>query len=123
MSGGEKQRIAIARTLLKNPRILLFDEATSALDSRTEKAISGALEQVAHNHTTLVIAHRLSTVVGADEIIVLDNGEIVERGTHRELVTRQGAYARMWQLQHENAMMDEAGATLTAHSPMLNPPP
>jgi ATP-binding cassette subfamily B protein len=101
VSGGEKQRIAIARTLLKKPRILLFDEATSALDSQTEKAIGAALEQVAHNHTTLIIAHRLSTVVDADEIIVLENGEIVERGSHRELLATAGRYARMWQLQHE----------------------
>lgn len=101
VSGGEKQRIAIARTLLKKPRILLFDEATSALDSQTEKAIGAALEQVAHNHTTLIIAHRLSTVVDADEIIVLENGEIVERGSHRELLATSGRYARMWQLQHE----------------------
>jgi ATP-binding cassette, subfamily B, heavy metal transporter len=101
VSGGEKQRIAIARTLLKKPRILLFDEATSALDSQTEKAIGAALEQVAHNHTTLIIAHRLSTVVDADEIIVLENGEIVERGSHRELLATAGRYARMWLLQHE----------------------
>lgn len=101
VSGGEKQRIAIARTLLKKPRILLFDEATSALDSHTEKAIGRALQQVAHNHTTLIIAHRLSTVVDADEIIVLDNGEIVERGHHSALLALQGQYARMWRLQHE----------------------
>lgn len=101
VSGGEKQRIAIARTLLKKPRILLFDEATSALDSQTEKAISRALQQVARNHTTLIIAHRLSTVVEADEIIVLEHGEIVERGRHRELLARQGRYAQMWRLQHE----------------------
>lgn len=101
VSGGEKQRIAIARTLLKKPRVLLFDEATSALDSQTEKAIGRALQQVAHNHTTLIIAHRLSTVVEADEIIVLEHGEIVERGHHRELLAQQGRYAQMWRLQHE----------------------
>ena len=101
VSGGEKQRIAIARTLLKKPRVLLFDEATSALDSHTEKAIGRALQQVAHNHTTLIIAHRLSTVVEADEIIVLEHGEIVERGHHRELLSKQGRYAQMWRLQHE----------------------
>lgn len=101
VSGGEKQRIAIARTLLKKPRVLLFDEATSALDSQTEKAIGRALQQVAHNHTTLIIAHRLSTVVEADEIIVLEHGEIVERGHHRELLSKQGRYAQMWRLQHE----------------------
>ncbi|MEZ5505766.1 MAG: ABC transporter ATP-binding protein/permease [Gammaproteobacteria bacterium] len=101
VSGGEKQRLAIARTLLKKPRVLLFDEATSALDSHTEKAIGRALQQVAHNHTTLIIAHRLSTVVEADEIIVLEHGEIVERGHHRELLAQQGRYAQMWRLQHE----------------------
>src|SRR6185503_3651715 len=86
LSGGEKQRVAIARTILKGPPILVLDEATSALDSRTEKEIQDALERVSRNRTTLVIAHRLSTIVGADEIIVLDGGEIVERGTHRELL-------------------------------------
>lgn len=106
VSGGEKQRIAIARTLLKKPRILLFDEATSALDSHTEKAIGAALDQVAHGHTTLIIAHRLSTVVDADEIIVLENGEIVERGAHRELLAMTGRYARMWQLQHQMEAAD-----------------
>lgn len=103
VSGGEKQRIAIARTLLKQPRILLFDEATSSLDSHAEQAIAQALEQVARNHTTLVIAHRLSTVVDADEIIVLDAGSIVERGTHADLLKRQGVYAQMWRIQHEVA--------------------
>ncbi|NPU90714.1 MAG: ABC transporter ATP-binding protein/permease [Gammaproteobacteria bacterium] len=103
VSGGEKQRIAIARTLLKRPRILLFDEATSSLDSHAEQAIAQALNQVARNHTTLVIAHRLSTVVDADEIIVLDSGSIVERGSHAELLKRDGAYARMWRIQHEKS--------------------
>lgn len=103
VSGGEKQRIAIARTLLKRPRILLFDEATSSLDSHAEQAIAQALNQVARNHTTLVIAHRLSTVVDADEIIVLDAGSIVERGSHAELLKRDGAYARMWRIQHEKS--------------------
>ena len=107
VSGGEKQRIAIARTLLKRPRILLFDEATSSLDSHAEQAIGQALNQVARNHTTLVIAHRLSTVVDADEIIVLDNGEIVERGKHRDLLAKQGIYARMWQLQHEQDLEED----------------
>ena len=103
VSGGEKQRIAIARTLLKRPRILLFDEATSSLDSHAEQAIAQALNQVARNHTTLVIAHRLSTVVDADEIIVLDAGSIVERGSHAELLKRDGAYAQMWRIQHEKS--------------------
>ncbi|MFQ5936749.1 MAG: ABCB family ABC transporter ATP-binding protein/permease, partial [Acidiferrobacterales bacterium] len=99
LSGGEKQRVAIARTILKNPRILVFDEATSALDSQTEKAIQAQLREVAADHTTLVIAHRLSTVMDADQILVLEHGHIVERGTHDELLGRAGLYARMWALQ------------------------
>ena len=101
LSGGEKQRVAIARALLKNPPILIFDEATSALDSKTEKAIQAELEQAAVGRTTLVIAHRLSTVMNADEILVLDGGRIVERGTHRALLERGGAYAQMWALQQQ----------------------
>ncbi len=101
LSGGEKQRVAIARTILKAPPILLLDEATSALDSHTEKEIQDALERVSRNRTTLVIAHRLSTIVGADEIIVLDQGVIVERGTHRELLAKGGLYASMWNRQRE----------------------
>jgi ATP-binding cassette subfamily B protein len=101
LSGGEKQRVAIARTLLKNPPILIFDEATSALDSQTEQAIQAELELAAIGRTTLVIAHRLSTVMNADEIIVLDGGRIAERGTHRELLERNGTYAQMWALQQE----------------------
>jgi len=101
LSGGEKQRVAIARALLKNPPILIFDEATSALDSKTEKAIQAELEQAAIGRTTLVIAHRLSTVMNADEILVLDAGRIVERGTHVDLLARGGAYAQMWALQKE----------------------
>jgi ATP-binding cassette subfamily B protein len=103
LSGGEKQRVAIARALLKNPRILIFDEATSALDSRAEKAIQAELERVSQGRTTLVIAHRLSTVMDADQILVLGHGRIVERGTHRQLLELQGEYARMWALQQEQA--------------------
>ena len=101
LSGGEKQRVAIARALLKNPPILIFDEATSALDSKTEKAIQAELDQAAIGRTTLVIAHRLSTVMNADEILVLDAGQIIERGTHRELLEREGTYAQMWALQQQ----------------------
>jgi ABC-type transport system involved in Fe-S cluster assembly fused permease/ATPase subunit len=101
LSGGEKQRVAIARALLKNPPILIFDEATSALDSKSEKAIQDELERIAVGRTTLVIAHRLSTVMNADEILVLDQGRIVERGTHRALLERGGAYAQMWALQQQ----------------------
>jgi len=103
LSGGEKQRVAIARTLLKNPPILIFDEATSALDSANERAIQAELNSVAQNKTTLVIAHRLSTVVDAHEIIVMDAGKIVERGNHAELLAKQGVYANMWALQQNTA--------------------
>jgi len=101
LSGGEKQRIAIARVILKNPPILIFDEATSSLDSRSERAILDALGQVAEQHTTLVIAHRLSTIVDAEQILVMDQGRIVEQGNHAELLARGGLYAQMWELQQE----------------------
>ena len=99
LSGGEKQRVAIARALLKNPAILIFDEATSALDTKSEQAIQSELERIAVGRTTLVIAHRLSTVMNADEILVMDAGRIVERGAHAQLLARDGAYASMWRLQ------------------------
>jgi ABC-type transport system involved in Fe-S cluster assembly fused permease/ATPase subunit len=107
LSGGEKQRVAIARTILKNPPILLLDEATSALDTGTEREIQSALYEVSRNRTTLVIAHRLSTVVDADEILVLDHGEIIERGRHAELIALDGHYAAMWNKQKEAAAARE----------------
>jgi ABC-type transport system involved in Fe-S cluster assembly fused permease/ATPase subunit len=112
LSGGEKQRVAIARALLKNPRILIFDEATSALDSRAEKAIQAELERIAEGRTTLVIAHRLSTVMDADQILVLHQGRVAERGTHLQLLEAKGEYARMWELQQQaaqaQAVLEEA---------------
>jgi ATP-binding cassette subfamily B protein len=108
LSGGEKQRVAIARTILKNPAILLFDEATSALDTRTEQAIQKSLQEVSRDRTTLVIAHRLSTVVAADQILVLEEGRIVERGRHGDLLEAGGTYARMWDRQQKSARDDEA---------------
>lgn len=101
LSGGEKQRIAIARVILKNPKILVFDEATSSLDSHSEKQILTALKAVAEQHTTLVIAHRLSTIIDADNIIVLEQGQIAEQGTHQQLLTQNGLYAHLWKLQQE----------------------
>ncbi|WP_158921230.1 ABC transporter ATP-binding protein/permease [Acidisphaera sp. S103] len=109
LSGGEKQRVAIARTILKDPRILILDEATSALDSRTEQEIQTALRAVSHRRTTLVIAHRLSTVVDADEIIVLQDGAVAERGTHVALLAQDGLYARMWALQATEHDLEPAG--------------
>jgi ATP-binding cassette, subfamily B, heavy metal transporter len=108
LSGGEKQRVAIARTLVKDPPILILDEATSALDSRTEAEIQSTLNAVAAKRTTIVIAHRLSTVVDADEIVVLDAGRVAERGTHRTLLRRGGLYAEMWARQQAEADLAEA---------------
>jgi ATP-binding cassette, subfamily B, heavy metal transporter len=115
LSGGEKQRVAIARTLLKNPRILVLDEATSALDTNTEQEIQAALKAVARNRTTLTIAHRLSTVVDADEILVLEDGRVVERGSHWNLLARGGIYAGMWAAQSEQEEGARAEAALAAH--------
>ncbi|MCC7548585.1 MAG: ABC transporter ATP-binding protein/permease [Burkholderiales bacterium] len=111
LSGGEKQRVAIARAILKNPRIFVFDEATSALDSKSEKAIQAELDRIARGRTTLIIAHRLSTIVDADEILVMDHGRIIERGTHYDLLARGGAYAQMWALQQR-----ERGAAAEAEA-------
>lgn len=106
LSGGEKQRVAIARTLLKNPPILILDEATSALDTRTEREIQDELAQIARDRSTLIIAHRLSTIVDADEIIVLEKGRVIERGSHAQLLLQQGRYAYMWSLQQQAGSMD-----------------
>jgi ABC-type transport system involved in Fe-S cluster assembly fused permease/ATPase subunit len=108
LSGGEKQRVAIARVILKQPRILICDEATSALDTKTEREIQASLREVSENRTTLVIAHRLSTIVDADEILVLDGGEIIERGRHLDLLTQGGSYAAMWARQQEAAAAEAA---------------
>ncbi len=124
LSGGEKQRVAIARTILKAPPILVLDEATSALDSHTERDIQDALDRVSKNRTPLVIAHRLSTIVGADEILVLDQGVIVERGTHNELLALGGLYASMWNRQREAQMAREILAEVEEETaaPNRNPP-
>ena len=108
LSGGEKQRVAIARAILKNPSILIFDEATSALDSKSERAIQAELDRIQVGRTTLVIAHRLSTVMNADQILVMDAGQVVERGSHAELLARDGHYAQMWRLQ-QSEKAKEAG--------------
>jgi ABC-type transport system involved in Fe-S cluster assembly fused permease/ATPase subunit len=121
LSGGEKQRVAIARTILKAPPILLLDEATSALDSHTEREIQDALERISRNRTSLVIAHRLSTIVGADEIIVLDQGRIVERGTHQQLLVAQGLYASMWNRQREAEAAREKLAEIGDSTPAPHP--
>ncbi|HEV3394644.1 MAG TPA: ABC transporter ATP-binding protein/permease [Xanthobacteraceae bacterium] len=125
LSGGEKQRVAIARTILKSPPILLLDEATSALDSHTEREIQDALDRVSKNRTTLVIAHRLSTIIGADEIIVLDQGVIVERGSHQQLLAARGLYASMWNRQREAQEAREKLARVAddERAPNRNPPP
>ncbi len=111
LSGGEKQRVAIARALLKDPPVMIFDEATSSLDSASERAILDALREVAQHRTTLVIAHRLSTIVDADEIVLLDQGRVVERGTHAKLLAAGGAYARLWQMQQREQPAAPAAAT------------
>jgi len=129
LSGGEKQRVAIARTILKGPPILLLDEATSALDSHTEKEIQNALEQVSRSRTTLVIAHRLSTIVSADDIVVLDQGAIAERGTHHQLLAAGGLYASMWNRQREAeearetlARVGEDGKPINRNPPLVDEP-
>jgi len=111
LSGGEKQRVAIARALLKDPPILIFDEATSALDTQTERAIQDSIELASRGRTTLIVAHRLSTIMNADEIAVLDDGRIVERGTHASLLACDGTYARMWELQLQEERDGERGGT------------
>jgi ATP-binding cassette subfamily B protein len=114
LSGGEKQRVAIARTLLKRPAILVFDEATSALDSGTERVIQAELDEIATGRTTLVIAHRLSTIVNADQIVVLEAGRVVERGTHAELLAAGGAYARLWAMQARHDAQERRGESTPA---------
>ncbi|WP_343640756.1 ATP-binding cassette domain-containing protein [Roseateles sp.] len=115
LSGGEKQRIAIARAFLKNPPIVVLDEATSALDTKAERAIQGALDEVARDRTSLIIAHRLSTVVDADQIIVMDRGEIVERGRHDELLERRGLYAQLWELQRQQQQTESLERRIAQH--------
>ncbi|MFT8245986.1 ABCB family ABC transporter ATP-binding protein/permease [Roseomonas sp. BN140053] len=121
LSGGEKQRVAIARTILKDPRILILDEATSALDTRTEQEIQAALRGVSRGRTTVVIAHRLSTVVEADEIMVLQEGRVAERGTHAALIAADGLYAQMWRRQSEAVAAAEAAAAIGAEADLLTP--
>jgi ATP-binding cassette subfamily B protein len=119
LSGGERQRIAIARAILKDPRIIVFDEATSALDTRSERAIQNELTRLAQGRTSIVIAHRLSTVVDADWILVMEHGHVVEQGTHRELLSRDGVYAKMWSLQWQQGELEHAQRKLTAQSVSL----
>ena len=119
LSGGERQRIAIARAILKDPRIIVFDEATSALDTRSERAIQTELTRLAQGRTSIVIAHRLSTVVDADWILVMEHGRVVEQGTHRELLSRDGVYAKMWSLQGQQGELEHAQRKLTAQSVSL----
>src|SRR5258708_2444484 len=119
LSGGEKQRVSIARTLLKDPPIMVFDEATSALDSRTEKSIQAELQEISRDRTTLVIAHRLSTIIDADQILVLDHGVIVERGTFRELLAAQGRFAEMWRLQQEERGSDPDSSATFSPQPRM----
>lgn len=115
LSGGEKQRVAIARTILKAPKIVLLDEATSALDTQTERNIQAALSRVCANRTTIIIAHRLSTIIHADEILVLRDGEIVERGKHEELISMGGFYHQMWQSQLQNDQTNSTESTAVAN--------
>jgi len=103
LSGGEKQRVAIARAILKRPPILVFDEATSSLDSKSEQAILKAMKEITEGYTSLVIAHRLSTIIDADNIIVLDRGRVVEQGSHTELLSTNGTYAKLWRIQQEES--------------------
>ena len=125
LSGGEKQRVAIARTILKGPQIVLLDEATSALDTQTERNIQSALARVCVNKTTLIIAHRLSTIIHADEILVLKEGEIVERGRHEQLLDEGGLYAEMWNQQLKNLegekLRDERDTEATTAEPLKRP--
>jgi ATP-binding cassette subfamily B protein len=114
LSGGEKQRVAIARVILKNAPVLVFDEATSSLDSRSEKSILASLKSISEHHTTLAIAHRLSTIVDADHIIVIEDGQIIEQGTHQSLLDKDGHYASMWHLQQEQQALPEVPEHTTA---------
>jgi ATP-binding cassette subfamily B protein len=119
LSGGERQRIAIARAILKDPRIIVFDEATSALDTRSERAIQAELTRLAQGRTSIVIAHRLSTVVDADWTLVMEHGHVVEQGTHHELLARDGVYAKMWSLQRQQGELERAQRRFTAQSVSL----
>jgi ABC-type transport system involved in Fe-S cluster assembly fused permease/ATPase subunit len=119
LSGGEKQRVAIARALLKNPTILIFDEATSALDSKAEQAIQAQLKEIARNRTTMVIAHRLSTIVDAEQILVMDHGRIVERGTHVQLLAQNGLYAQMWERQQARRDISESSSETSEKATLL----